>query len=153
MDPITEVANWRLPDANWRNLEENCHQDFFFQGELCIYQQSMQTAASVVENCPSAGKCLKMNVCRRPWGTQRAPTHHHLLHLPCIKTHSYIWLQIYASYFGGLPLPAGGHFTPAINFSPGVINFMMRPRCCFHVPPSALPHLWPARLGSQRSLA
>lgn len=72
--PITEVANWRLLDAACKNLEENCHQDFFFQGEPSIYRQSTQTAASVVENCPPAGKCLKMNVCRRPWGTQRAPT-------------------------------------------------------------------------------
>lgn len=70
---MRDEYNWRLLDAAFRNLDENCHQDFFFQGERRIYPQSMQTQASVVENCPSAGKCVKMNVRRRPWGTHKGP--------------------------------------------------------------------------------
>lgn len=76
--------------------------------------------------------CRWVNVCRGAKGQRKESVSPRL--------NSYL-----ASYLGrralGLPLPAGGHFTPAINYSPGIINFMFLPHCSFHVLPLETPQL------------
>lgn len=78
---------------------------------------------TMVENClPSLMvTCLRRNVCSGPLGKTVFPPKVKLNLTSNSKHKPGVWAC-------GLALPAGGHFTPAINYSPEALNFMFQPR-------------------------